>query len=74
MCDEVVCFQNDYVQLQVFKDEIERKMKNTHIDTAQYESEINRLTKENNELKRKLQGTDKVSIYDYITNLLQTEA
>lgn len=57
-----VCFQNDYVRLQVFKDELEQKIKNTHSDTAKWESEILQLTKENHELKRMQQAANVVSI------------
>lgn len=49
------------MQLQVFKDDLEQKIKNTHSDTAKWESEINRLTKENNELKRMQHGANAVS-------------
>lgn len=60
----LVCLQNDYVQLQVAKDDLEQKVRNTHTDTAHLESEINRLTKENNELKRAQQANNnKVSIF-----------
>lgn len=57
----VVSLQNDYVKLQEEKDNIEQQIKNTNNDADHWKSEINRITKENNILKRQL-GDRKVSI------------
>lgn len=58
----VICvfLQNDYIELQVYKDKLEEKVKKTHIDTDHYESEINRLTKERDEFRRKLDAVNNV--------------
>lgn len=64
----VISLQSDYVELQGMKDTLEQQIKNTHSDTNHWESELNRITKENNDLKRQLRD-GKVSIWFYKVSL-----
>lgn len=47
------------------KENLEQQIKNTHNDAAQWESKINHLMKENNELKRTLDGAKVSKIHTF---------